>query len=117
MPRPVPLAILPEPSAAPTPTSLPATAAPRQLRNRARSESSRASWTASRSVGANGFGALLSSVSKLGDAQASVGQGENAMNYAVNLANSQLTNIAAAESGIGQQQWQHNERGVVAPGQ
>jgi flagellin len=43
---------------------------------------------------------LANSVAILGDAQASVGQGENAMNYAVNLANSQLTNIAAAESGI-----------------
>lgn len=43
---------------------------------------------------------LANSVAILGDAQASVGQGENAMNYAVNLANSQLTNIASAESGI-----------------
>jgi flagellin len=43
---------------------------------------------------------LANSVAILGNAQASVGQGENAMNYAVNLANSQLTNIAAAESGI-----------------
>lgn len=44
--------------------------------------------------------ALASAVSKLGDAQAVVGRGQNQFNYAVNLAQSQLTNIAAAESRI-----------------
>ncbi len=43
---------------------------------------------------------LANSVQILGQAQSSVGQGENAMNYAINLANSQLTNVSAAESGI-----------------
>ncbi len=43
---------------------------------------------------------LASSVAILGNAQAAVGRGENQFNYAVNLANSQLTNLAAAESGI-----------------
>jgi len=43
---------------------------------------------------------LANSVLILGDAQAAVGRGENQFNYAVNLANSQLTNLAAAESGI-----------------
>ena len=44
--------------------------------------------------------ALASAVTSLGTAQAAVGKGENNFNYAVNLANSQLTNEAAAESGI-----------------
>jgi len=39
-------------------------------------------------------------VAKLGDAQAVVGRGQNQFNYAVNLAQSQLTNIASAESRI-----------------
>jgi flagellin len=39
-------------------------------------------------------------VSKLGQAQAVVGRGENQFNYAINLAQSQLTNFAAAESQI-----------------
>lgn len=43
---------------------------------------------------------LALSVASLGNAQAAVGRGENQMNYAVNLANSQLTNLAASESGI-----------------
>jgi flagellin len=43
---------------------------------------------------------LATSVALLGSAQAAVGRGENQFNYAVNLANSQLTNLAAAESGI-----------------
>jgi flagellin len=43
---------------------------------------------------------LASSVAILGNAQAAVGRGENQFSYAVNLANSQLTNLAAAESGI-----------------
>jgi flagellin len=44
--------------------------------------------------------ALAQAVSQLGDAQAVVGRGQNQFNYAVNLAQSQLTNIAAAESRI-----------------
>ncbi len=43
---------------------------------------------------------LATSVDKLGAAQAAVGRGENEFNYAINLASSQLTNLAAAESGI-----------------
>ncbi|MBL8216570.1 MAG: flagellin [Bryobacterales bacterium] len=44
--------------------------------------------------------ALATAVSILGDAQAVVGRGQNQFNYAVNLAQSQMTNIAAAESRI-----------------
>ena len=44
--------------------------------------------------------ALGTAVSKLGDAQAEVGIGENNFTYAVNLAQSQLTNFQAAESQI-----------------
>ncbi len=44
--------------------------------------------------------ALASAVSNLGSAQASVGRGENQFSYAVNLAQSQLTNLTTAESGI-----------------
>jgi flagellin len=44
--------------------------------------------------------ALATAVSKLGDAQAVVGRGENQFNYAINLAQSELTNTAAAESSI-----------------
>ena len=44
--------------------------------------------------------ALAGAVSALGKAQAVVGRGENQLNYAVNLASSQLTNLAAAESRI-----------------
>lgn len=44
--------------------------------------------------------ALAKAVSALGSAQASVGLGENNMNYAINLASSQLTNLAASESTI-----------------
>jgi flagellin len=43
---------------------------------------------------------LALSVASLGNAQAAVGRGENQMNYSINLANSQLTNLASAESGI-----------------
>jgi flagellin len=43
---------------------------------------------------------LATSVAILGNAQAAVGRGENQFSYAINLANSQLTNLAAAESGI-----------------
>lgn len=44
--------------------------------------------------------ALSAAVSSLGRAQAVVGRGQNQFNYAVNLAQSQLTNIAAAESRV-----------------
>ncbi len=44
--------------------------------------------------------ALSVAVSTLGKAQANVGLGENDFNYAINLASSQLTNLAASESGL-----------------
>ncbi|MEO8656998.1 MAG: flagellin [Bryobacteraceae bacterium] len=44
--------------------------------------------------------ALGKAVSALGTAQAVVGKGQNNFNYAVNLAQSQLSNLAAAESRI-----------------
>lgn len=44
--------------------------------------------------------ALSDAVSRLGDSQAVVGRGQNQLNYAINLAQSQLTNVAAAESRI-----------------
>lgn len=44
--------------------------------------------------------ALGTAVATLGKAQAVVGRGENQLNYAVNLASSQLTSLAAAESRI-----------------
>jgi flagellin len=44
--------------------------------------------------------ALANAVSTLGNAQAVVGRGQNQFNFAVNLAQSQLTNIAASESRI-----------------
>jgi len=43
---------------------------------------------------------LAAAVTRLGSAQAVVGRGENQFNYAINLANSQLTNFSAAESTI-----------------
>lgn len=48
----------------------------------------------------NAVNALGTSVTLLGRAQASVGQGQNELNYASNLAQSQLTNFAAAEARI-----------------
>jgi len=44
--------------------------------------------------------ALANAVTNLGQYQADVGKGENVLNYAVNLAQSQSTNMAAAESRI-----------------
>jgi flagellin len=44
--------------------------------------------------------ALANAVSTLGSAQAAVGRGENQFSYAINLAQSELTNETAAESGI-----------------
>ena len=43
---------------------------------------------------------MANSVTTLASAQALVGRGENQFNYAINLANSQLTNFSAAESTI-----------------
>ncbi len=48
----------------------------------------------------NAVAALGTSVTLLGRAQAAVGQGENELNYASNLAQSQLTNFSAAEARI-----------------
>jgi flagellin len=48
----------------------------------------------------NAVNALAAAVSSLGKAQAVVGKGQNNFTYAVNLAQSQLSNIAAAESRI-----------------
>jgi flagellin len=44
--------------------------------------------------------ALTNAIAKLGSAQANVGKGENVLNYAVALAQTQVTNEAAAESRI-----------------
>ncbi|GAB4365329.1 MAG: hypothetical protein OHK0021_09030 [Bryobacter sp.] len=44
--------------------------------------------------------ALAEAVAKLGSSQAVVGRGQNQFNFAVNLAQSQLTNLAASESRI-----------------
>jgi flagellin len=44
--------------------------------------------------------ALSAAVDKLGSAQAAVGTGENQLNYAIGLAQSQITNFTAAESRI-----------------
>jgi flagellin len=49
---------------------------------------------------ATAINAISNAVSALGSAQAAVGKGENNFNYAINLANSQLTNDTAAESTI-----------------
>jgi flagellin len=44
--------------------------------------------------------ALADAISNLGEAQANVGKGQNQFTFAVNLASSQLTNLAASESRI-----------------
>lgn len=44
--------------------------------------------------------ALNNAVTALGDSQAAVGKGENNFNYAINLAQSQVTNLTASESTI-----------------
>jgi len=44
--------------------------------------------------------AIDAAVVQLGQVQARVGAGENVLNYGINLANSQITNYSAAESGI-----------------
>jgi flagellin len=48
----------------------------------------------------NAVTALTNAVSTLGQAQAAVGKGENLFNYAIQLAQSQVTNQVASESGI-----------------
>jgi flagellin len=48
----------------------------------------------------NAVAALASAVQNLGSAQAVVGKGENVLNYASNLASTQLTNLASSESQI-----------------
>jgi flagellin len=48
----------------------------------------------------NAVSAITKAVTALGSAQAAVGKGENNFNYAINLAQSQVTNEAAAESRI-----------------
>jgi flagellin len=54
----------------------------------------------SQSGAENAVNALAAAVTALGNAQAAVGKGENLFNYAVNLATSQSTNEASAESQI-----------------
>jgi flagellin len=44
--------------------------------------------------------ALSEAVTRLGTAQANIGRGQNQFTFAVNLAQSQLTNLAASESRI-----------------
>jgi flagellin len=44
--------------------------------------------------------AVAAAVQLLGSAQAAIGKGENQLNYALNLASSQITNFSAAESQI-----------------
>ena len=48
----------------------------------------------------NALAALTAAISNVGLTQGIVGAGENKLNYAVNLAQSQITNFSAAESGI-----------------
>jgi flagellin len=55
---------------------------------------------ATKSAAENAVNALSDAVEALGRAQAVVGKGQNSFSYAINLASSQLTNIAAAESRI-----------------
>jgi flagellin len=52
-------------------------------------------------AGANAaVSAVSAAVAALGTAQAAIGKGENQLNYALNLASSQITNFSAAESQI-----------------
>ena len=48
----------------------------------------------------DGVAALSQAVSTLGSAQAAVGKGQNQLNYAVSLAQSQIVNTQAGESRI-----------------
>ncbi len=54
----------------------------------------------SQSSAQNAVSALSAAVASLGSAQAVVGKGQNQFNYAVNLAQNQLGNLAASESRI-----------------
>jgi flagellin len=54
----------------------------------------------SQASASNAVSVLGKAVQSLGAAQAVVGKGQNQLNYAVNLAQSQLSNLAAAESRI-----------------
>ncbi|HVT79057.1 MAG TPA: flagellin, partial [Phycisphaerae bacterium] len=54
----------------------------------------------SQSAAQNAVTALAGAVAVLGQAQAVIGRGENQFNYAINLAQSQSTNLASAESRI-----------------
>jgi flagellin len=59
--------------------------------------------TTSSTATGNALAALASinaAVDQLGKIQSRVGAGENKLNYAINLANSQITNFSAAEAGI-----------------
>jgi flagellin len=59
--------------------------------------------TATASITSNAISALSSlqtAVTNLGLVQGQIGAGINKLNYAVNLAQSQITNFSAAESGI-----------------
>jgi flagellin len=44
--------------------------------------------------------AITNAIAQLGNVQSRVGAGENVLSYAINLANSQITNFSSAESGI-----------------
>src|SRR5262249_3207204 len=55
---------------------------------------------ATQTGGQNAVSALAVSISLLGKAQGVVGRGQNQFTYAINLAQSQITNLAAAESRI-----------------
>jgi flagellin len=44
--------------------------------------------------------AITAAITQLGNVQSRVGAGENVLNYALSLANSQITNFSSAESGI-----------------
>lgn len=55
---------------------------------------------ASETAAQNAVSALAKAVTSLGQAQAVVGKGQNTFNFAVNLASTQLTNLAASESRI-----------------
>jgi flagellin len=48
----------------------------------------------------NAINAVTNAVQALGSVQGRVGAGENDLGYAINLANSQITNFSSAESGI-----------------
>jgi flagellin len=55
---------------------------------------------ASETAAQTAVSALAEAVASLGQAQAVVGKGQNTFNFAVNLASTQLTNLAASESRI-----------------